>query len=194
MGYTIAKAESRLVRVPVDPPRGDAIQQFDALELPIVTITDSSHRTGIGFGYTIGAGGGSILELLRAELLAWLIGQDARRITFIHEYLNKSIHALTPGCISSTALAAIDVALWDLAGKRTETPLHLLLGGAQDRVLIYNTHVGWLNRPADEMVKLCNKAVQKDGLSGLKLKVGKEDPEEDRERVARAREAVGTKV
>jgi len=194
MAYTIAKAESRLVRVPVDPPRGDAIQQFNALELPIVTITDTADRVGIGFGYTIGAGGSAILELLRAELLDWLIGQDARRITFIHEHLSKSIHALTPGCISSTALAAIDVALWDLAGKRTETPLSILLGGAKDRVLIYNTHVGWLNRPLDEMVKLCKEAVKKDGFRALKLKVGKEDPEEDRERVARVREAVGTKV
>src|SRR2546421_1302616 len=194
MGYTIAKAESRLVRVPVDPPRGDAIQQFDALELPIVTITDSANRAGIGFGYTIGTGGSSILELLRAELLDLLIGQDARRITFIHESLNKSIHALTTGCISSTALAAIDVALWDLAGKRAETPLHILLGGANDRVLIYNTHIGWLNRTLHEMVKLCKQAVKKNGFRALKLKVGKEDPEEDRERVARVREAVGTKV
>src|SRR5881394_2388922 len=194
MGYAIAKAESRLVRVPVDPPRGDAIQQFDAIELPIVAIADSSNRTGIGFGYTIGTGGSSILELLRAELLDWLIGQDARRITFIHEHLSKSINALTPGCISSTALAAIDVALWDLAGKRTETPLSILLGGAKDRVLIYNTHVGWLNRPIDEMVKLCKQAVKKDGFRALKLKLGKEDPEEDRERVARVREVVGTKV
>src|SRR5438045_3643833 len=194
MGYAIAKAESRLVRVPVDPPRGDAIQQFDALELPIVTIADSSNRTGFGFGYTIGTGGSSILELLRAELLDWLIGQDARRITFIHEHLSKSIHALTPGCISSTALAAIDVALWDLAGKRAETPLSILLGGAKESVLIYNTHVGWLNRPLDEMVKLCKQAVKKDGFRALKLKVGTEDPEEDRERIVRVREAVGTKV
>ena len=192
--HSIKSAEARLIRVPVDPPRGDAIQQFNTLELPIVTITDSANRTGIGFGYTIGTGGTSILELLRAELLDWLIGQDARRITFIHEHLSKSIHALTPGCISSTALAAIDVAFWDLAGKRTETPLHILLGGAKDRVLIYNTHVGWLNRPLDEMVKLCKQAVKKDGFRALKLKVGKEDPEEDRERVARVREAVGTKV
>src|SRR5947208_5607420 len=194
MEYTIAKAESRLVRVPVDPPRGDAIQAFDALELPIVTITDSSNRTGIGFGYTIGTGGSSILELLRAELLDWLIGQDARRITFIHEHLSKSIHALTPGCISSTALAAIDVALWDLAGKRTETPLSILLGGAKDRVLIYNTPVGWLNRPIAALVKLCKQAVKQGRFRALQLKVGREDPEEERERVARVREAVGTKV
>src|SRR5438046_8833345 len=97
--HHIKNAEARLIRIPVDPPRGDAIQQFNALELPIVTLTDSSNRTGIGFGYTIGAGGSAILELLN-----WLIGQDPRRITFIHEYLNKSIHSLTPGCISPTPL------------------------------------------------------------------------------------------
>src|ERR1044071_1730697 len=118
----ITKAEARLIRVPVDPPRGDAIQKFDALELPMVWLADGAGRTGIGFGYTIGTGGTAILELIRAELLGRLIGQDARRITLLHETLYKSIHALTPGCMSSVALAAVDIALWDLAGKRTETP------------------------------------------------------------------------
>jgi len=104
------------------------------------------------------------------------------------------MHALTPGCVSSTALAAIDVALWDLAAKRAQTPLHLLLGGAQDRVRLYNTHVGWLNRPLDEMVALSREAVERDRFTALKLKVGKDDPGEDVERVARVREAVGNRV
>lgn len=190
----IVKAEARLVRVPVEPPRGDAIQQFDALELPFVHVTDGAGRTGVGFGYTIGTGGTTVLELLRAELLGKLAGQDARRIAHIHEHLFKSIHALTPGCVSSTALAAIDIALWDLAGKRTGTPLHILLGGAKERVLVYNTHVGWLNRPLEEMLELCREAVTRDGFRALKLKVGKRDSEEDRERVARVRETVGREV
>ncbi len=190
----IANASARLIRIPVEPPRGDAIQQFDALELPCVSITDKAGLTGVGFGYTIGKGGSAIVELLRAELLDWLMGQDIRRIGFIQKHLTKSIHALTPGCISSNALAAIDIALWDLAGKRTETPLHVLLGGAKDRVLAYNSHVGWLNRPVEEMVSRCHEAVERNGFRALKLKVGKEDPNEDRERVARVREAVGPKV
>lgn len=190
----ITKAEARLIRVPVEPPRGDAIQKFDALELPMVWLTDGAGRTGLGFGYTIGTGGTAILELLRAELLGRLAGQDARRVAFIHEQLYKSIHALTPGCVTSVALAAVDVALWDLAGKRTRTPLYILLGGAKEKVLAYNTHVGWLNRPLDEMVALCREAVLRDGFRALKLKVGKEEPEEDRERVAKVREALGGKV
>jgi L-alanine-DL-glutamate epimerase-like enolase superfamily enzyme len=187
----IVGAEARLVRVPVDPPRGDAIQQFDALEVPIVEVTDRMGRRGVGFGYTIGTGGTAILALIEDELLAFLTGQDARFIASLMRRLAKRIHALTPGCISSTALAAIDIALWDLAAHRANAPLYLLLGGAQDRIRLYNTHVGWLNRPLDEMIDLCEQAVERDGFTALKLKVGKPDIEEDCERVAKVRESVG---
>jgi L-alanine-DL-glutamate epimerase-like enolase superfamily enzyme len=190
----IERADLRLVRIPVDPPRGDAIQKFTALELAIVTITDRAGRAGSGFGYTIGTGGATILTLLRSELLPQLFGLDARRITLIHHRLSQSIHALTPGCLASTALAAIDVALWDLAGRRAGMPLWMLLGGARDRVPIYNTHVGWLDRPLDELTGRCRQAVERDGFRALKLKVGKADPAEDLERVARVREAVGSKT
>jgi L-alanine-DL-glutamate epimerase-like enolase superfamily enzyme len=188
---SIVTADARLVRVPVDPPRGDAIQKFDALELPIVEITDRAGHRGIGFGYTIGTGGTAIVSLLHDELLPQLIGTDGRKIVQVMERLRKSIHALTPGCVASTALAAIDIALWDVAGRRANVPLHILLGGAQDRVRLYNTHIGWLNRDLDEMVALSREAVEREGFTALKLKVGKSDPEEDRERVAKVREAVG---
>jgi L-alanine-DL-glutamate epimerase-like enolase superfamily enzyme len=193
-GFAIEDVRVRLCRVPVDPPRGDAIQQFDALELPMVDIVDGAGRHGIGFGYTIGTGGTAIVALLRDELAAQLRGQDSRGVAGLVGRLRTSMHALTPGCVSSTALAAIDVALWDLAAKRAQTPLHLLLGGAQDRVRLYNTHVGWLNRPLDEMIALSREAVERDRFTALKLKVGKADPAEDVERVARVREAVGDRV
>src|SRR5437762_11126907 len=119
----VVGAEARLVRVPVNPPRGDAIQKFGALELPIIDIIDRSGRRGMGFGYTIGTGGTAILSLLQDNLLHQLIGMDSRMIVAIIERLRKSIHALTPGCIASTAVAAIDVALWDLTARRACVPL-----------------------------------------------------------------------
>src|SRR4051812_24880806 len=97
---TIVNVDARLVRLPIDPPRGDAIQKFDALELPIVTITDRAGQTGVGFGYTIGTGGTAILAVLRDELLHQVIGADSRMIARIMERLRKSIHALTPGCLA----------------------------------------------------------------------------------------------
>jgi L-alanine-DL-glutamate epimerase-like enolase superfamily enzyme len=190
---TIVGADVRLVRVPVDPPRGDAIQKFSTLELPLITVSDRAGRAGVGFGYTIGTGGHAITTLMRETLVPLIIGEDARRIAAVHARLLAAIHALTPGCVSSAAIAAIDVALWDLAGHRTNTPLHVLLGGARDRVPVYDTDVGWLDRPLDEMLEESRRAL-KHGFRALKLKVGKPEPEEDRERVARVRETVGAGI
>lgn len=192
--WAIVDFHSFLLRIPVDPPKGDAIQKFSALELPVVTIRDAAGNSGTGFGYTIGQGGTTILELLRRELLYQLEGKDSRRIGWLHDHLSKSLHALGPGVVLSNALAAIDIALWDLNARRYGIPLHTLLGGAKDKVPIYNTNVGWLSRSLDEMVELSRKAVRRDGFRALKLKVGKPDPEEDVERVGKVRKAVGNGI
>src|SRR5206468_3004219 len=108
----------------------------------------------------------------------------SRRIVYLHDYLKRRVHALGPGVVLSNALAAIDVALWDLHAVRQQMPLHILLGGAKDNIPIYNTDVGWLDRELRETVELSKKAVRRDGFRALKLKVGKPDPLEDIERVA----------
>ena len=192
--WAITGSEAFLVRIPVEPPKGDAIQKFSALELPIVTITDAAGNFGTGFGYTIGQGGSAITELLQKELLEKLEGQDSRRIASIHDLLKKSVHALGPGVVLSNALAAIDIALWDLNAKRARVPLHILLGGAKDKVPVYNTDVGWLSRELDEMIELGRQAVRRDGFRALKLKVGKPDPQEDVERAGKVRKAVGDQI
>jgi len=192
--WSVADVRAFLVRIPVEPPRGDAIQKFSALELPIVRITDAAGNSGVGFGYTIGQGGSAILELIQKELLPKLEGKDSRRIGSIYDTLLKSVHALGPGVVLSNAVAAIDVALWDLNAKRNHVPLHFMLGGAKDKVPVYNTDVGWLDRKLDEMVELSRQAVRRDGFRALKLKVGKPDPAEDVERVGKVRKAVGEQV
>lgn len=190
----ISSARARLVRIPLDTPRGDAIQKFTALELPMVQISDEDGNTGVGFGYTIGSGGSTIVHLLRNELLGRIVGHDSAEIAAVHEFLTKAIHALTPGCMTSVAFAAVDIALWDLAARRAKIPLYKMLGGAKSKVPVYNTHVGWLNRPLDEVVELSKEAVKKRGFKALKLKVGKDDPAEDEERVHAVRRAVGPHV
>jgi L-alanine-DL-glutamate epimerase-like enolase superfamily enzyme len=192
--YQIAQSSVRLIRLPLERAWGDAIQKFTALELIVATIRSQDGTSGTGFGYTIGTGGASICLLVRDALLPVLEGKDSRRIVGIHEELKSLIHALTPGCISSSALAAVDIALWDLAARRSATPLHILLGGAKEKILAYNTHVGWLNRPLDEMLELSREAVQRDGFRALKIKVGKQEAEEDEQRLARLREELGNNV
>lgn len=94
--------------------------------------------------------------------------------------------------ITQLALAAIDIALWDLKAKQAEQPLWRLLGGAtKNRLTAYNTDIGWLSLPLHQLVDDAKRAVEKDGFRGIKIKVGSADPTKDLKRLEAVREAIG---
>lgn len=73
-------------------------------------------------------------------------------------------------------------------------PLWKLVGGHKDgRVPSYNTDGGWLNFDVPRLVDEMTRIVES-GWTGVKMKVGKEDPREDIARVAAAREALGPDI
>ena len=97
--------------------------------------------------------------------------------------------------ITQIALAAIDIAIWDLRAKHARLPLWKLLGGATtDRLEAYNTDIGWLSVPRDKLVDDCRSAIERDGFRHLKIKVGHADPTIDVDRFEAVRKAVGPKV
>lgn len=170
--------------------RTDAIQSFVSQETVIVTLSDEDGVRGTGYSYTIGAGGSSIIALLRDHLLPRLIGREADAIEAIWRDLLFGVHALSVGPILSLSLAAIDTALWDLRSLRTGIPITQLLGGAHDSLPVYTTEGGWLHLPIDELV--ADAVLMRDrGFAGAKLKVGKPTGNEDLERLSAVREAVG---
>ena len=103
----IEKVELRLVDIKPKVKRTDAIQSFVSQETPIVTITDSDGAVGIGYSYTIGAGGSSVMRLLRDHLAPRLIGRDAERVEAIWHELEFATHATTIGAITALALASM---------------------------------------------------------------------------------------
>src|SRR5213596_3761454 len=125
--------------------RTDAIQSFVTQETPIVRISCSDGAQGVGYTYTIGTGGSSVIALLRDHLAPKLIGRDAEHIEAIWRDLLFHTHATTVGAITSLALAAIDTALWDLRCRRDGQPLWRAAGGAKQRIPVYTTEGGWLH-------------------------------------------------
>ena len=70
----------------------------------------------------------------------YLIGKDPDLIEHHYQYLYRSSHFM--GSVVQGALSAIDIALWDLKGKRFQTPIYNLMGGkTRDQVRCY-MHVG----------------------------------------------------
>ena len=113
----IEQVELRMVDLLPKVKRTDAIQSFVSQETPIVTITDSDGAVGTGYSYTIGTGGSSVMRLLADHLAPRLLGKDADCIEAIWRELEYATHATTIGAISALALAAIDIALWDLQSR-----------------------------------------------------------------------------
>src|SRR6195256_813064 len=93
------------------------------------------------------------MALLRDHLAPRLIGRDPALIEQIWRDLLFLTHATTVGAITSLALAAIDTALWDLRCRRFGQPLHLMAGGAQERIPLYTTEGGWLHIEAAALVE-----------------------------------------
>ncbi len=170
--------------------RTDAIQAFVTQETPIVRIRCDDGTEGVGYSYTIGTGGSSVVALLRDHLAPKLIGRDPDCIEAIWKDLFFHTHATAVGAITSLALAAIDTALWDLRCRRAGLPLWKMAGGAQPKVPVYTTEGGWLQLPVDALVAQ-TVAAKAQGFRGAKLKVGKPHLSEDVARLAAVREAVG---
>src|SRR5438093_3049602 len=124
--------------------RTDAIQSFVTQETPIVRITCADGAQGVGYTYTIGTGGSSVIALLRDHLAPRLVGRDPLDIEAIWKSLFFATHATAVGAITSLALAAIDTALWDVKCLAAGRPLWNEAGGAQAAVPAYSTGGRWL--------------------------------------------------
>ena len=185
----IVRVEALMVDLVPQVRRVDAIQSFVSQETPLVRITDADGAVGTGYSYTIGTGGPSVMKLIEHTLAPALIGRDASQVERIWRDLLFLTHATTVGAITAIAQAAIDTALWDLRCRRAELPLHIMAGGAQEKVRLYSTEGGWLHLEQAALVEdaLRQKAA---GFGGAKLKVGR-PIHEDVARIGAVREAVG---
>lgn len=92
--------------------------------------------------------------------------------------------------IGLVALAGLDTAVWDAAGKFLGQPLWRLWGGARDRVPMtaIGGYYGEPLGPIEEEIAYYREVL---GLAGMKFKVGGRSPEVDAERVRAARAAAG---
>src|SRR5258706_1312902 len=79
----------------------------------------------------------AVASYLTDHVVPLLIGHDARRIEDIWQYLYKGAY-WRRGPVTMSAIAAVDVALWDIKAKSMNAPLYQLLGGrSREAVLVY---------------------------------------------------------
>ena len=99
-------------------------------------VTTESGVTGVGDA-TLNGRELAVASYLRDHVVPCLVGRDAQRIEDTWQYLYRGAY-WRRGPVTMTAIAAVDVALWDIKGKLAGLPLYQLLGGAsRSAVLVY---------------------------------------------------------
>jgi mannonate dehydratase len=119
----------------------------------------------------------AVVAYLEEHVCPLLIGRDARRIEDTWQMLYRGAY-WRGGPVTMRAIAAVDVALWDIKAKALGTPLHDLLGGkSRDRVLVYGhangADIDQTVAAVERYVELGYKAVRaQTGVPGVKLAYG----------------------
>src|SRR6186997_718858 len=99
-------------------------------------IVTRSGVTGIGDA-TLNGRELAVASYLKDHVVPNLIGRDCGRIEDLWQFFYKGAY-WRRGPVTMTAIAAVDVALWDILGKMAGLPLYRLLGGrSREGVLVY---------------------------------------------------------
>jgi len=180
-------------RVPLPVTLSDSTHgELSHFELVTVRLRDHDGAEGLGYTYTVGTGGGAITTLIERDLKPTIEGADASRIEALWERMWWHLHFVGRGGLASFAMAAVDVALWDLSARRAGLPLWRHLGGHDPKVMAYAGGIDLLF-PLEQLLDQTRANLER-GFRAIKMKVGRARLREDTERIAAMRELLGPDV
>jgi L-alanine-DL-glutamate epimerase-like enolase superfamily enzyme len=185
----ITEIETRLYRIPPAVHIEDAIQRVSHWEFIVTTFKTNEGITGTGFAYTNGMGGSAIRELVETYVTPLVLGQDPVDVERIWRNCWWELHSLGSGGMTRLALAAVDIALWDILAKHAGVPLFRLMGGSRDRIPAYGSVIN-MHLDGEPLLEQMRDLLAQ-GYRGVKMKVGRDNPAEDVERVGAVRRLLG---
>ena len=189
----IKKIQTRLFEVPLPEVLSDAKHgDHYHFELVTVTITLEDGSEGTGYTYTGGKGGRAIKAMVEHDFTEVLLGKDGTDIEGIYDFLEWHIHYVGRGGIASFAISAVDIALWDIKCKKKGQPLWKLAGGANNTCKVYCGGID-LMFPIEKLLGNMKSYIRR-GFNAVKIKIGRENLEEDLERIKAVREFVGPDI
>jgi L-alanine-DL-glutamate epimerase-like enolase superfamily enzyme len=185
----IENVRADLYRVPLASVLSDSAHgQMADFELVTVRVRDSEGAEGLGYTYTV-HGAAAIEAMLTRYLTPGLLGRDVDVVERLWQDMWWTLHYAGRGGHATSAISAVDIALWDLRARRVGMPLWRLFGGYDPRVPIYASGVD-LEFPIEALLEQADD-FQRRGFQAIKMKVGKPSLREDLARVARMREHLG---
>ena len=182
---TIAKVETRQLSPRLDPPWGANV---DHLGVIVVTIRAEDGTVGTGFTWTPGVGASAIERLIVDDIAPFVLRSAQGH--FDWDEVARHLGDLGSGGVGTSAMAGVDMALWDLAGRRSGRPLSEMVAAARATGASYSSGINWHFSFA-ELETQVRRWIDA-GAEAVKIKVGAPRPlAEDRARVSLVRTLIG---
>lgn len=209
----IANVSTIKLRYTVPTPMADAIHYMPQRTLLLVRIETTSGLIGTGECAAYGGSLESMERVVLDDLRPSLIGEDPFDVSRLWQHMAYRSHQRGPNGMLMQAISGIDIALWDLIGQATQTPLYRLFGAYREELEAYASagfYAG--NKSSHDLAEEVGGYAER-GFRGVKIKVGRNPEvmlnplpdawapdyatvslEEDIERVRAARSAIGPSV
>jgi L-alanine-DL-glutamate epimerase-like enolase superfamily enzyme len=194
MRITDVKAE--LLRMPLPRPMqsgsssGKKGGPVSHINMPVVFITTEDGTRGVGYAWSLLGGATATRCVLQDDFAPLLMDEDALDHERIWHKLYKRLQTVGRRGLVTQAQAAVDLALWDIKGKAAGLPVYKLLGGRRESAPVYGSDGGWLYMTVSEMLSAFEGYLEQ-GMMGVKMKIGHDDPKIDIQRVREVRKALG---
>lgn len=141
----IAEVTVDLVRIPLENAYQAAGRKVADNWHALARVTTEDGVTG--FGYVVSLQAALMRPMVEAarEIGHSLIGMHVLEPEAAWEKMERAARSSGPGGLLNQAIAPLDIALWDAAGKSLGQPLYRLFGGYRDRVPAYQSEGFWYN-------------------------------------------------
>ncbi len=186
----IEQIRTDLYRIPLAQQLTDSTHgTMVDFELITVRITDSDGVEGCGYTYTVNHGGAAVAVMIERYLTPHLIGKETDHREKLWQDMWWMLHYAGRGGHATSAISAVDIALWDMHGRRQNQPLWRLFGGFDPKVPVYAGGID-LEFPIEQLLAQADRFIA-EGFRAIKMKVGRPLLRTDLARVTSMREHLG---
>jgi len=191
----ITGVETDLLKPPPGEPIYDALQTLNvnkgSVVLRIRTDAGITGWASSSFG-NAGEGARVVQTILEYQVKPLVMGRDPAFPRRIRAELWKALNYQGVTGVAQFALAATDIALWDILGKSAGLPVYKMLGAFRDRMPVYSM-CGWYYDNDGDLTRFKRQITDavEQGYKAVKIKVGKYSLDDDIRRIRLAFDCVG---
>src|SRR5947199_7932981 len=168
-------------------------RNYAAQKLVVADIATDEGVNGLGDSLVFGGGGAEAVHAyLETRLAPALLGEDPLFVERLWEKMFRVDMGMKKQGVAAYALSALDIGLWDIAGKAAKLPLYKLWGAVNDRIPAYGSG-GWAKYSVEDLVGEAQKYAGY-GCKYYKMKIHHPDPAVNASRVAAVKKALGPGV